>query len=1182
MAVKNDSSIWIGTMGRGLYKAQKDANDSVRIERQDLGDINNSMSIHQMIVEGNVLLFSTENNEVFAYSPSFIEPLNRIAPGKGRTRPVSMTQLITMAKDRQGRVWLGSDKGLFYINPPDYKSIEEYAFPEGINPDHATRVNCIFADRYKNIWVGTDQGVMNLSEDANTYPFGKKVLTSVEPGCDQCNDVLSFVKDDHDNLWVGTDGNGLFIFDENGRLIRRFSSENDFPDNNIPALYIDKQSNLWVGTSKHGIVLFDLSTNKFTRLQDIARKQDEDAYYGITDFAEDNSGDLWVATLGGGLFKIDPKSDNLINYRKRGDNKMNIRSDFVSKLFEDQSGTLWVGTWEGLSAYDRTNDLFTSYQTDRMDSSSISSNLVYTIAEDNEHHIWIGTGSGLNEFIPGGRFKRYYSEQGLPGNQIDCIQTDPKGYLWISTDEGLSRFDTKDRKFVNFRQEEGLQGKRFIHGSSYRDSKGMLYFGGINGFNRFYPDSILINSYIPNIILTKFKVNNTEVLPGTKGSPLTKFVNLTREVWLNHDQNSFSVEFFAQNYIPSSHNHFACKLEGFDKTWSYRNTNYPATYTNLDPGKYVFHVIGCNDFGFWNGQGKTLVIHIRPAWWSAWWMKAAILVSVLIFLFIIRRFMVIKITLKNKHWLDDERSQRSEELNRMKIQFFTNITHELRTPLSLIMGPLERISRNDGNSEELKIVQRNVSRLRNLVDQLLDFRRIESEDLPLKYSLVEVVGFVRDVVWNFKDLIAQKDINLIFRSVVSAFHIQLDEDKTYKILSNLLSNAVKFTPGGGTIEISLSQEQDQQDNAGYFAIRVSDSGKGISEPEKKRIFDLFYSTGYSARITGSTGIGLYLARKLTEMQNGKLLVDSFPETGTRFTVLLPLRDQRLNNSDDRNLNIEMVNKSFPDIQDSESVIYADNVNSRIVMVVDDDVEICSYLVHLLSSEFVVIKESDCKKAMETLMRRMPDLLISDVMMTEMNGIELCRKIKTDIRLRHIPVMLIRGRANDSDHLSGFDTDADEYIYKPFDDDILVSKIRNLIGQKDQLRTYFLGDLNRPESRSGFNRLDTIFIDQVMNIIRENYQNTSFNVNFIVEKMGMSRSVFYKRIKAMSTESINDLIKYFRLKRAGELLLTDRLTVSETAYNTGFSDPAYFSKVFKEHYKVSPKDFASTPNLQTLN
>lgn len=1093
---------------------------------------------------------------------------------KAISRSAQVTQwsgeVAHITRDLNGAIWFGSASGKVYrINEAGILTPHSFYLNKATSASKL--LNCLFFDHQGNIWIGTEKGAINLNENNNVIPFGRNYLKPTGNDCDQCRYALSFTKDKAGDLLVGTDGGGLFIYDKNLNLKQNLHQGNGLQDDVILSMLTDSKDITWVGTYSKGIFTYDPRSSRLYPVRHLVKKDDRGAYYDVRHIREGGDGRLWIATNGGGVYVYNRKTGDIKNYRK-GDNPENaIASDFCLFTFEDSRSIVWIGTYEGLSRFDSENNGFTNFRSQRKDKNSISSNWVYCMEEDQDSNLWIGTETGLNKMTGEGVFKQYFEAHGLPGDQINAIVPDKNGYLWLSTNNGVVKFDPLKDFFLNFEESEGLQHRRFIHGASFEDRQGKIHFGGVMGFNAFHPDSIRVNSYIPKIVLAKFMIDHVEMTPHTEGSPLKVHINEAEEVTLAHDQSSFSIEFAALNYVRSERNRFAYILEGFDKNWNYVETNRPAIYTNLDPGKYRFKVIGSNDFGVWNAQGKELTIVIRPAWWATWWARALYLLLVLAFLYFLRRYTLISVQLKNKLWMEHFQKQKSEELHRLKVQFFANISHELRTPLSLIAGPLERLAEKVSESDEIDIVRRNMIRLQRLVDQLMDFEKIESDKMQLNLESRDIVAFLLSVLRNFRDIACQKNITLLFESDIESLTMMTDQDKMEKILFNLLSNAFKYTSERGKIKVSVFLSEENH----TLCIAIEDTGKGIDKEDIDMIFERFYtSSGYKDSETG-TGIGLHLTHKLVELLGGKIFVESEPGEGTKFTILLPLEGLQASvENNGQRFEHAIYQAVTTDTQTKKSKSTMDP-DKKLVLVIDDNIEICNYLEYILEDEYNVVIEVNSRNGKETALAYMPDLIISDVMMPDPDGIELCRQIKNDIHLCHIPVILLTAKTARENHILGYETGADDYIRKPFDDRVLISRIKNLIRQRKQLLVHYIGSTGLANDKNSGSPLDKVFINNIMQAIRDNYKDPDFSANAIIENSGMSRSVFYKKFKALSDQPINDLIKNFRLKRAEELLLAGNLTIGEVAYATGFNDPAYFSKVFKEHFGISPRDFSGS-------
>lgn len=1172
--VCNDKAgnIWISDNNCGLIKLSSQKNKLVVLEKDLLCNVLKDKIVTALYFDSlqNRLWIGTDKQKLYSVKFSGCDLKQRnvfdyLLKGK---------EIHDITSDRKGNILVATDDEIFRYSYTK-NSIVPIIDYKGKRNSFVGHINKVFADQQKNLWIGTNNGSINLNENNNIYFFNKTLISPGISGCVPCNDVLSFIKDDKGNLMVGTDGNGIIFYDKTLKYTSNLSTANGFPDNVILTFFKDEQGKIWIGTYSHGIYIYDPESGMYNHLSSLAKKKAEEGYYDVRDIAEDSQGNIWIPTNGGGLFRYDKSNGDIERFRRNDETGNSISSDHLIFIYIDKKDNLLIGSYEGLILYDPVKKIFSNYKTEPKDPESINGNWVYSIAQDTLGYFWIGTIDGLNKFYGNGKFKRFNKNDGLPGNNINSIIVDDKGFFWITTENGISKFDPVKEIFVNFEEKEGLQDKLFVHGSGYRDNKGNIYFGGINGFNVFHPDSIRINTYVPKIVLTKFRIDNVEIAPGMKDSPLPADINEVSEIHLKYHQSTFSIEFSALNYINTEKNKYSYILEGFDKSWTRLKSNRPAIYTNIDPGTYTFKVMGSNDFGVWNSVPKELIIKISRPWYNSLVAKVLYMLLIVFILYIFRKYTIISVNFKNQLWLDHIEKQKLEELNKLKLQFFTNISHELRTPLTLIVGPLDKLVKNGNYSEEVKIISHNVFRLRTLVDQILDFRKIENDKMQLYLKKDDIVRFTNYLLFKFKGFVEQKNINLSFKSSLRKLEMLFDADKIEKIFTNILSNAIKYTSAGGDISVSFKLIPYDSENSYRLLIEIKDSGKGIDKEDIERIFERFYtSSGYEDSAIG-TGIGLHLTRKLIELHNGKIHVNSSPGKGTVFSISLPIDSSCIiSEADIKQTETIIYSAEEPEIYRLHRSVAVTGENLKTIVVIDDNIEICNYLEGLLCKEFYVLKEADSTKGLDLIFKYMPDLVISDVMMTHPDGYELCRLIKNDIRLSHIPVILLTAKVDIRDHITGFECGADEYIDKPFNEEFLFSRIHNLIKQRNQIKEHFIGKDGLVNTGVSAGGLDRIFMNKVLEIIKNNFMDADFGVNEIIDQMGMSRSVFYKKFKSLSVYPINDLIRNFRLNMAKELILTKKYSITEIAYQTGFSDPTYFSKVFKERFKVSPKEYVS--------
>jgi signal transduction histidine kinase/ligand-binding sensor domain-containing protein/DNA-binding response OmpR family regulator len=1119
--------------------------------------------------------------------PSFI----RYVHDPDNKNSISMGAVLALNEDNSHNLWIGIENGglnilwldSFNKSKPCFKHLTPHQTDNASISNNS--IHCIYLDNQNTMWIGTYAGGLNyynrLFQKFRHYTYIPDNPNSLN------NNLVNVIYEEGDYLWLGTE-KGLNIMNKNTGLFHHFTydpnDEKSISSNAVWSIFKDSHNNMWIGTWAGGLNLFDPKTKTFKRFLNKSDVGNSLGGYSVCGIIESKEGDLWIASMSGGLYKYNFNSKSYKRFLYDPD-RNSISNKWVLTLIEGSNDEIWISTTAAVDLFNKKTEKFVTFSHDVTDSTSISYNGAIVLYKDSNKNIWVGTNGGLDLFYrPDSSFIHYTVDDGLPNNSVNSICEDDHGNLWLSTNNGISKFvnginDPATPKFINYDASDGLQGNEFNSRSFFKGSDGTIYFGGTNGFNAFHPDSIKDNLYMPIVRFTDFQIFNKPVSIGGNKSPLKKHIDMCDEITLSYKQSVFSIKYAALNFIAPEKNQYAYMLEGFDKDWNYVGTKRIATYTNLDPGRYVFKVKASNNDGLWNENYTSVAIHVLPPWWKTWWAKAFYFLLAIIALYFFRKYTIISVNFKNRLWMDHIEKEKADELNRMKLQFFTNISHELRTPLTLIIGPLNRLLKK-ASSQELVLIRSNVLRLRNLVDQILDFRKIENNKMQLNTEHVDVIELIRNTVLLFEDLANQKNIQLFFKSGVKELFIDLDADKIEKIINNIISNAIKYTPENGTVIVYVNLQMNDDKRNWELSISISDTGEGIAKENLEQIFDRFYTSNGSTDHTIGTGIGLHLTRRLVELHGGRIEVESELGKGSVFTILVPVYiDFSIDQEEPKVPISERISKKMDQTRAKKNTYTLKH--EKTILVVDDNKEMCDYLECILQNEFNVITENNPFRCIELTLDFMPDIIISDVMMPGLSGFELCEKLKIDIRFSHIPVILLTAKATVEDHITGLDTGADEYLYKPFDDNLLKSRINNLIRQREQLRKHFIGSDGLVNKKLSVHSLDKSFMDKIFDMIQENYKDPEFNVNTIVEELSMSRSVFYKKFKALSNLSINDLIKNYRLKRAEELLLNNGLSVSEVAYITGFSEPAYFSKVFKEHYKVSPKDFKNSSKTQAV-
>jgi ligand-binding sensor domain-containing protein/signal transduction histidine kinase/DNA-binding response OmpR family regulator len=1081
-----------------------------------------------------------------------------------------------MCLNKDGTLWVGKESGLILFDPSDGTATN---FQKKAHDEQSLSHNSIrslYLDDQEILWVGTFGGGVN-KYDKNQFLFGKYQIYSSENPNLISNVVTSFEEDPSGNIWVGTDGGGLFLWETaNNRFIPFYpeSQTHYFPSYTIMTLKLSRNKKcLWVGTYDHGLIELNIKTGS-VRLFNTENKKLNDNF--VTSILEDRNGKLWIGTNNEGVTVIDPSNGEIENFQT--EQKVNgLNNNTIRAFSEDAEGRIWIGTFGGLNIYNPSTKSF-SYLTD---GNSNVSNIIYSIFKDSKDNIWVGSrGGGL--YLFDGRTKKFtaFSEaKGLASNIVNSIVEDARSNLWISTSRGISRFNPDNRTFKNYTREDGLQSNEFVRGAGYITKTGRVFLGSIDGFNAFYPEGGRINSNIPNVVITDFQLSNKS-LPAEMYNPQLKpNSNTSSEITLAYDQSVFSIEFAALSFTVPEKNQYAYMLEGFDKDWNYVGYEHKATYTNLDPGEYIFRVIASNNDEVWNKEGASLKIIINPPFWKTGFAYMLYLLIITGILYYIYRQIKARERLKNEIIFQKLTVEKNEELNRMKLNFFTNISHELRTPLSLIMDPIRKIVNEEVTVAKAKnlsnLAFKNATRLSNLVNQLLDFRRFDGQ-YKLETQHINLIEVIKEICLSFEEKARERDLQFDLGFNTAFKDAWMDVDKLEKILTNLISNSFKFTPNGGKIQVLVSGIIGKNGKRS-LEIQVRDTGPGVPQGDKQKIFDLFFQVEGTTRYDmESSGIGLSLARELVQLHGGEISEVGKQGEGAVFVLKLPLQKyvptKELEFSGTEMGKEESVT-NIPEESDSERT--ADHLpEAPIILVVEDNLELREYISKEVLSEYHVEQAVNGVEGFEKAVALVPDLIISDIMMPDGNGLELCGKLKSDEKTSHIPVILLTAKQTDENKIEGYRKGADAYVSKPFNSALLNTQVENLLESRKRLRALFSKVETRHSAEASITDIDKGFLKKAEQIVLENLSNDQFDVDSFAAKLKMNRRQFYRKFKAISDQTPHEYIIIIRLRIALDLLLAGELNISEAGYHVGFSDPAHFTRAFTKVYGKSPRKYIS--------
>ena len=1118
--------------------------------------------------------------------------------------PVSNT-IYCLYQDGRGNLWAGFENaGLYRINTDIRDNPADLAYnvyrhdANDLNTLSNNTVRSIFEDQQGNLWVGTYYGGINLHRRFKK-PF---VNYQAEPFHDAGlnHNIIQTVLEDHSQLiWIGTDGGGINIFNPRNGSFRKIQHDPENPaslsDNHILDLCENSVGAIWVATW-NGLNVH-LGRGKFRHY--FHRETDPASLINnkVTAVLEDSARHVWVGTTQG-LTLFTPPDSEFVHFDAVRHN--NIDNRYVHTIFQDSKLNIWIGTVHGLYFLDY-NDLcnnrfnFTLYLHDESDSLSIPVSHFLTVYEDSLGVIWLGTTDGLCRFdVVPRRFKLYSTRNGLAGNSVFSIIQD-NGCLWLGTSAGITRFDPVREEFKNYGVNDGVLSDAFTK-AVCRTSRGELIFGGKTGFTRFDPVQIKESPYIPPVVVNDFQIFDRPV-------HLADIIRSPEEsdsliLSLKYNQNMISFEFSALDFTAPKKNLYRYMLYGFDASWRYTDAGRRfATYTNVPPGQYVFRVQGSNSDGLWNYKGKSIGIIIHPPFWRtrwAWFIYGLFLFSILM---LFRRLVIYREKLRNEMIMERREAERIHELDAMKLRFFTNISHEFRTPLTLIIGLLERLMRMKGKQRRSELVQnyhilqRNAKRLLRLINQIMDIRKLDENRLQLNLKHRDAVQFIRAIFSSFKYQAEQRNISYRFESNADHFYIWFDPDKVEKIIYNLISNAFKYTKPEGSIHIRLtspnlevSESIHRMPSIPMLEILVEDTGTGMAADQLGKIFQPFFQIPSEENVAEKgTGIGLTLTRELIDLHQGYISVESLPGVGSCFKVLLPANLIPQSGVNDAEPIEESLYPVLPETETDDIPQKLSSISEEegaLILIVDDDLDFCLYLKDELSSDYRVIIAVSGKAALDKSGECLPDLIISDVRMPEMDGFTLCRKLKANEKTNHIPFILLTSQTREEHQMDGFDCGADDYIIKPFDVIMLRKRIANLLDSRKKLKERFSHEIYLQPSNVTITSEDERFLMNVFQVIEAHLEDSEYTISQLGRDVGLSRVQLYRKIKALAKITPNDLLKNFRLKRAAQLLKESHLTVFEIAYRVGFKDPSYFCKCFKQFFSMSPTEYVKHQTSQT--
>jgi two-component system, sensor histidine kinase ChiS len=1078
-----------------------------------------------------------------------------------------------IAEDHDGHLWVGTSYGLMRFDPS--ANLYTYYKHDPLNPRSLSHnlISSILIDRTGILWMGTSgHGINILDLKANRF---NTLTRNPDPSSRVTGfSIRSILEDDSGYLWISADV--LYRLDRESGQLSSFETSSEYPDDfgNTEAYTMIKASDgfLWVA-SPQGLFRYNTATNQSRMYKYSSENASGLMYPEVNTVFEDRDGTIWIANRNYFSKLTDSQAGTFRHFRY---SISESSQDMVRPvIFQDIQGIFWLGTESGLVRFDPAERSFYTYRNDPTDPASLSNNHIKSILQDPgqpEGYLWIGTSGGLNKFnYRTGLFEHYTVQDGLPNEVVYGILPDDDGNLWLSTNKGLSRFNPQAKTFRNFDVFDGLQSNEFNTGAYFRSETGELFFGGIQGLNYFSPNAIQDNPHVPPVVLTGLRLGNRYVTNNSDSDLLKSSLPEVREIRFSHKDNVITFEFAALDYSAPGKNLYSYKLQGYNNEWISSGNLSSATYTNLPPGKFTFRVKGSNNDGVWNEDGLAIAVIVTPPWWRTWWAYLMYAVLFLNGLYLLRRYELNRFNLKNQLDLERVETESLRNLDQLKSHFFANISHEFRTPLTLIIGQIETLldSEEDRNrKKKLASVNSNAEQLLALINQLLDLSKLEAGKMELYPEKQNLVSFLKNQLFSFESLSDAKNIVLNFSSSRTIIPVNFDAEKMERVFINLFSNAIKFTDPGGRIDVAV--EIPESDSV---EIRVKDSGIGIEKDRLPYVFDRFYQVDpTNTRDYDGTGIGLSLVNELIALHNGTIEAKSKVGVGSEFIIRLPFDGNDASPENDpvkkEQVPIEADSSSKP-LPDFELVL---SEHDEIILIVEDNRDVRTFIREQLSEEYKILEAANGREGIAVSLATIPDLIITDLMMPEMDGYEFSEKIRSDEKTSHIPIIMLTAKAGLDPKIEGLEAGIDAYLNKPFHVKELRTTVRTLIQQRKTLKKQFSNATYFKPSVIAKTSVDQSFLGKAIEMIDTHICEEDFRVEHFAESLNMSVSQLNRKLNALVGQPAGNFIRSVRLQRSAELLNQTGKTIAEICYEVGFNDHAYFSRAFKKQFGKSPSAF----------
>ena len=1168
--------IWLGTnSGLQYFVKQNETFYTPLIANT----INSSVTAISEDKSGNIII-GTMNDGLYFFNESS-NSIKHLQHSKFNNTSLSSNLIKSILVTQKGNIWIGTvNGGLDLFNSINNSFFNYHYEIDNINSLSQRTVSALFEDNQENLWIGTHRGGVNLYMP-KAYKFNlyqqQKNKNSIS-----YSDIRSFCEDNSGNIWIGTDGGGLNLFNRTTKIFSKFNTKinNTTLSDEILGITQDSYGNIWLATWGDGLYLFNQSTKSFSRFQHNKNEPNSISSNFIQAIFEDSKKRLWVATYYGGLNLMDFKNKKFTRITKSASNKTALNGNNIVSINEDTKGNIWIGTDDGgLNCLQQQTGEFNhyfNYEEKKPD--------LRVIFIDKQGSVWVGQ-KGLYQYDSNtDTFLMFTNMAGLNTEFIKAIKQDNNGLFWIATSNGLTQYNIKHHTFRKYNNADGLQGIEFEANASLKTKDGELFFGGVNGFNSFYPQNIINNSFIPPVYITDFQLSEGEQI-----SSLDKEISFVDEIKLNYQQTTFNILFTALNYTIPENNQFQYQLEAWDKSWVVANKDQKASYVNVKPGTYIFKVKASNNDGIWNDTIQKITIVITPPFWNTLWFKLLIVILIIAFIFIYFNY-------KQKIKTQQLEQEKKSEIHQSQLQFFTNISHEFRTPLSLIIGPIEKLINDihpSSNKKYYTVIYRNAIRLMNLINELMDFRKAESGNLKLKVMPGNIAMFLNEIEEEFSEIAHEKNIQFKVLCDDFDYEIYFDRQILEKIIVNLLGNSFKYTNTNGfiTLEATKTIQPNQQlytnelivendyKTSTKLYIKVTDTGIGISKNSLPHLFERYFKV--SDAHLGS-GIGLAFVKTLTLLHKGNIKVYSEHNKGTEFIIEIPCAASNYIDSEKwiaNKTNLNNFEFNFNELNNVDD-IYTTQPNysptqldkKQTILIVEDNTELRNFIKENFEKNYKVIEAENGKDGLTVAKSALPDLIISDIMMPIMNGVEFCKQLKSDVEISHIPFLMLTAKDSLTAKLEGSEAGADYYFTKPVSIQLLINTVENIFKQSKLLKEKYRYKHYTEIKEIVQSNNEKEFLEGFIEIVEQYLSNPEMDINYICKKMGISRTKLYHKIKLITGQSIGDYIRTIRLKKAAQLLIESDNSIAEIMYLVGIQTQSYFTKAFKAEFGKTPSQF----------